>query len=331
MKCDCSRAKEGVENEQNESAFNVRFAHSFITLAAAFVYYAEIHSYAYSDIQSFIPNTNRHSKSHPRKNPQQFEITMLIFIAIIATIGQALTTTQRSLTADVSTEFPIFIQFEGQTHSIDVPSDGTIKDIESALSRMTQMDNAQFLLRFRGQILYDYSVPIADTGIFAESLVEAVLMNDLQIFLQMVKSEHREFEVVDDSVTHGQFKSHWSFIAMEGGRIIELRLALERISVNELWRLKGLTKLHKLVLINSGSSLSQLDLSGLSYLKNLDWLAFVALRGCQELILPNWEESKLTMISIMACPDLKRIDVRSLGYRSGDFTILGGKRIEIIC
>ena len=301
-----------------------------------------------TDIRAFnhlFQTPKKTLKLHSRKIHNNF-LQMLIVIVMVATIGHAFATTQRSLNADVIAEYPIFIQFEGQTHSIDVPSHGTIKDIESALSRVTQMDNAQFSLQSAGRILGDYTVSIADAGICAESMIEAVLMNDLQIFDKMLHRRCRD--QVWRGHTRGQFSSYQdAYTASNGGdvmqlfaeipghglngqlnqinegRITKFNVNLQCMNVNELWRLKGLTNLKTLDFMHySGhAAVSKLDLSGLSYLKNLDWLGFHNVRGLKELILPNWEASTLTAISITACPDLRIMDARTLGYRGRNLTI----------
>ena len=274
----------------------------------------------------------------------------LIIVATIAIIGNALPSPARKLNG--AGTFPIFIRLGEETYSIEVPSDGTIGDIY--LTASTQLEGAQFSLHYGGQTLYDYTVPIADTGICAECVVEAILFtNDLQILDKMFKNDrcqeawrhytkerfgsYQEIERIacestdcDVMAVVGQLYTYRGHAQIAHGRIRNLWLIMMFVDLDELWRLKGLTALTRLEFYDPRiekyqiyqSNMVNIDLSGLMYLNELTCFQIENIQHLEELRFPNFTfgQSKLEEIEIANCPNLQRVDLRSLSGRGDNLT-----------
>merc|ERR1712129_305474 len=88
------------------------------------------------------------------------------------------TATQRSLTG--GDELQLWLEFQGETHALDMSSRATIGDVHDAAEAWT---GVQLSLQVGDAVLYERSATLADNGICAECVIHAQLaMNDLQIF-----------------------------------------------------------------------------------------------------------------------------------------------------
>ena len=113
-------------------------------------------------------------------------------LAIDRMTNLSLTTTQRSLNAHART-FAIYIRTEeGKADFIDLQADATVGDVYVAASQLDRLSGAQFSLHYRGETLDDREAIVADLGICAESAVDVILINDLQILDQMILPGHSQ-------------------------------------------------------------------------------------------------------------------------------------------